>query len=102
MLYVCSLRLHLLFHVVDECLIAELCTARCGILAREIPVALVVGDGFVQSVYRLIDELYGCLQLLRTQHFHNLLVYLVNAERLVDVAYAVAHHLLRLKKFQLA
>ena len=38
------------FHIIDECLITKPDTARGGIVAREIPVAGVVGDGSVQPL----------------------------------------------------
>ena len=68
----------------DECLVDEPSAARRGIVAREIPVAWVVGTRLVQSIDALEHQFDGGLHVLWAQHLDNLLIDFLNGERLVD------------------
>ena len=97
-----SLVLLLSVYEVDERLVAEFCSAWRWILACEVPVAVVVGDGFMQSVYRLEHEFDRCLQTFRSEHIYHFSVYLLRCEGFVYVAHAVAHHAFGFEQFELA
>ncbi len=54
------------FHVVDEGSVDHLVATRRWIVAREVPVARVVGAGFVEVLNGLIDYLYFGVDVLRS------------------------------------
>ena len=93
--------IHFLY-IVDKSLIAEPGAAGRRILACEIPVALVVRYGLMQSVYGLEHQLNGCLHALGAQNLHYLAAYLLGAERLVHGTHAVMHLADRLLQLGLA
>ena len=77
--------------VIDEGLVAETRSAGRGIVAREIPVAFVMGNGAMQSFDRLVDQFDGRSNALRTEHLDNLLVDFLHGERFVEGSHTVLH-----------
>ena len=47
------------FHIVDKRFVDDPVSTRCGIVAREVPVAEVIRTGFVKRFNGLEDYVYG-------------------------------------------
>ena len=70
--------------IIDKRLVDPTDAARGGVVACEVPVAVVVGAGGVQAFDALEDEFDGRLYALRTQHLHHLRIDFLGGERGVD------------------
>ena len=53
------------FHVIHEGFIDNPVAPGSGVIACKIPVTGIGGTGFVQGIYRLKDDLYGCIDVGR-------------------------------------
>ena len=93
------LSVHYLFMVVDEGLVDEAVAAWGGVVAGEVPVALMVGTGCMKAFDGLKDELHRCLHPCRTKSFSHLSVDVINAKRPVNGANTIGLLCCRLAKF---
>ena len=71
-------------NIVHEGLVDEPRAARRRIVAREIPVAWMVGTSLMQSLDALENQFDRCMHILWAQHLDNLLINLVDCEWFVD------------------
>lgn len=61
------------FHIVYECVVYQSVASWGRVVAREIPVARVVGDGLVHQFEFLVDDFYFRLYVRRLEHLCNFL-----------------------------
>ena len=79
-----------LLYIVYERLITEFSAPWSRIFAGKVPITLMVGDGFAQSLYGLEDQRNGGGHFLRAKHLYNLLIDFLYRERFVQIPHAVA------------